>query len=149
MGRRHLRVLAVVAALASPLLLAGCDKPAPKITVQTAAFSTTITPSSYCFSATHCRRYRLELPEVSAKPDATVLIDVPRAVVDNGWRVTALSVPSLAALGAPETVHGRHSFRVAASTNNGNPFIVQVAQLHRGTPDSSRWSFLVKVSDQT
>jgi hypothetical protein len=39
--------------------------------------------------------------------------------------------------------------RVTASTNNGNPFIIQVAQLRTGEPDGSRWSFLVKVGNQT
>src|SRR5581483_951635 len=126
-------------ALACLLLLSACTKPAPKVTVQTGAFSTTITPSSYCFDAAHCHRYALQLPEVTAKPDATVLIDVPRAVVHNGWRVTALAVPDLTKVGSPATVKDSHSFRVAASTNNGNPFIVQVAQLRHGTPDGSRW----------
>jgi hypothetical protein len=147
--RRTARILGVAGALVSALTLAACDKPAPQVTIQSGSFSTTVKPSSYCFDVTHCRDYGLDLPEISARPDDTVLIDVPRDLVGRGWSVTALATPSLDKLGSPVTVKDSHSYRVAASANNGNPYIVQIAQLHHGTPDGSRWSFLVQVSDKT
>ncbi len=147
---RLVRVLAVAGTLTGSVLLAGCDKPAPKVTVQTGSFSTTIEPSTYCFDAGHCRSSaRIDLPVVAAKPDDRVLVDVPRDLVGRGWSVTALSLDGAKALGGSGPIHTSHSFRVAVSTNNGNPFIVQVAQLRKGKPDGSRWSFLVKVSDRT
>jgi hypothetical protein len=140
--RRHVRVLAIGGALAGSVLLAGCDKPTPKLTVQEGSFSTTISPSTYCFDAAHCR------PSDNG-PDGRILVDVPRDVLHRGWSVTALSLDGAKALGGSGAIHDSHSYRVAASTNNGNPFIVQVAQLRKGKPDGSRWSFLVMVSDKT
>jgi hypothetical protein len=145
--RRPVRALAVAGALAGTALLAGCDKPVPKITVQSGSFSTTITASSYCFDPKHCRAQRLELPAVSARPDDTVLIDVPRALAGRGWSATAISLNTLKAIGGATVVEDRHSTRVAASINQGAPFIVQVQQLRHGKPDGSKWSFLVKISD--
>jgi Protein of unknown function (DUF2771) len=147
--RRHVRALACAGALASATVLAACDKPAPKITVQSGSFSTTIRPSSYCFDAKHCHTYGLDLPAVSAKPDDRVLVDVPRDLVHKGWALVALSLDGTKSLGGSGTIRDSHSFRVAASTNNGQPFIVQVAQLGHGKPDGSKWSFLVKVTDNT
>jgi Protein of unknown function (DUF2771) len=149
--RRHVRALAVAGALASAAGLAGCDKPVPKITVQTGAFATTITPSTYCFDVAHCRpSTHIDLPVVSARPDDTVLVDVPREVVDHGWAVDALSLDGSKSLsGGAIPVRDRHSYRVAANANDGSPFIVQITQLRGGRPDASRWSFLVRVSDRT
>lgn len=148
--RRHVRVLAAGGTLAGCLLLAGCDKPVPDVTVQSGAFSTTITPSTYCFDATHCRpATRLDLPVVSAKPDDRVLVDVPLALVHNGWALVALTLDGTKTLGGSGAISGSHSYRVAASTNNGDPFIVQVRQLRKGRPDGSRWSFVVRVSEAT
>jgi hypothetical protein len=145
--RRPVRALAVAGALASTAVLAGCDKPVPKITVQRGSFSTTITPSTYCFDTEHCRAQRLQLPAVSARPDDTVLIDVPRTIADRGWSATAISLSTLHAIGGATVVQDRHSTRVAASVNDGAPFIVQVQQLRHGKPDGSKWSFLVKITD--
>jgi hypothetical protein len=147
--RRAVRALVVTGVLASPLALAACQKPVPKVTVQTGRYSATITPSTYAFDSAHVRVSRPDLPEVTAKADATVLVDVPEALVGRGWQVTALSLTGTASkvVGSSGTIRGRHSYRVAAQTNNGNPFIVQVAQLSKGKPDGSIWSFLVKVSD--
>lgn len=145
--RRPVRALVVAGVLASTAVLAGCDKPVPKITVQRGSFSTTITPSTYCFDPAHCRAQRLQLPTVAARPDDTVLIDVPQALAARGWSATAIALTSLRPIGAPTTVHDRHSTRVAASINQGEPFIVQVQQLRHGTPDGSKWSFLVKITD--
>jgi hypothetical protein len=146
--RRHLRVLAIAGALASSFLLSACDKPAPKITVQSGAYSATITPSTYCFDTdpNHCHNFPLDLPVVSARADDTILIDVPSEVVDNGWSITALATPSLIKVGQVTKVKHRHSYRLIASANGAKPFVVQVAQLHNGTPDGSTWSFLVNVS---
>jgi hypothetical protein len=139
----------VFAAAACLVLLAACSKPAPQVSVQSGTFFTTIAPSTYCFDPAHCRTQRLELPPVSAKLNGSVLIDVPRAVVHNGWRVSALATPTLASLGSPATPKDSHTFRVQANINNGNPFIVRIQQLHHGKPDGSIWSFIVTISDST
>ncbi|MDT4914746.1 MAG: hypothetical protein QOC66_3874 [Pseudonocardiales bacterium] len=148
--RRHVRSLGIAGALTASMLLAGCDKPVPKVTVQRGAFSTTITPSTYCFDSVHCRTASgLDFPVIDAGLDERIMVDVPRDLLGKGWSVTALTLDGTKPLGSSGTIHDSHSYRVAANTNNGNPFVVQVAQLRKGKPDGSKWSFLVKVSDQT
>lgn len=146
--RRTVRVLGITGALASTLALTACDKPVPLITVQSGSTSMTITPSNYAFDATHDRTSQIDLGEITARSGGTVLIDVPRQVVGRGWAVNAISLDSKhTVLGGSGVIVDSHTYRVAAQSNNGNPFIVQVLQLRDGKPDSSVWSFLVKVSD--
>jgi hypothetical protein len=146
--RRPVRVLTVTGALAAAGVLAACDKPVPLVTVERGAFSTTITPSTYCFDAKHCRpSTKIDLPVVNARADDKVLVDVPKALADKGWAVAALSLDGAKALGGSGAIEHRHSYRIAASANNGEPFIVQVTQLREGKPDGSKWSFLVKITD--
>jgi hypothetical protein len=137
-------VLAAVGVAATGLL-AACDKPVPKLTIQSGAVSTQVTPTKYEFDASHLRTLPPDIPEITAKPNGTVLIDVPRAVAGRGWTVTSLSLDGLKSIGT-ETVKSHHSFRVAANVNNLNPFLVSIHQLRDGKPDNSVWSFLVKVS---
>jgi hypothetical protein len=144
------RAVTVLGVLACASVLASCQKPVPDVTVQSGAFSTTITPSTYAFNATHIRSTRPDLPEVSTRPGATVLVDVPQAVVHRGWALTAISLDSAhTVVGRSGPITDSHSYRVAAESNNGNPFIVQVVQLRAGKPDGSVWSFLVKVTNAT
>ena len=144
------RALGISGVLASTLLLAGCDKPVPKVTVQSGSFSTTIMPSTYCFDRGHCRSStRIDLPVVAAAPDGKVLVDVPRDVVSRGWSVDALSLDGKKNLGGSGPIRDSHSYRVASNANGGAPFIVAVQQLRKGKPDGSRWSFLVRVSQTT
>ncbi len=145
---RPARTLGVGAAVASALLLTGCDKPVPKITVQAGSFSTTITPTTYCFDVGHCRASTsIDLPVVDTGADDKVLVDVPSAVADRGWSSTALTLDGKKNLGGSGPIHNSHSYRIAANANDGAPFIVAVQQLRKGKPDGSRWSFLVKTSE--
>lgn len=146
--RRTVRVLGITGALASTLALAACDKPVPEITVQSGATAMTVTPTNYSFDASHSRTSQLNLNEITARSGGTVLIDVPRQVVGRGWAVNAISLDAKhTVVGGSGAIRDSHSYRVAAQSNNGNPFIVQVLQLRDGKPDGSVWSFLVKVSD--
>lgn len=147
---RHVRILATAGALAGCLTLAACDKPVPKITVQDGTFSTTISPSTYCFDSTHCRAAGVpDLPLVSARVDDRILVDVPSALVHNGWSVVALSLDGTKAIGDSGAIGNSHSYRVAVASNDGNPFIVQVRQLRHGKPDGSKWSFVVRPTNTT
>ena len=145
---RAVRVIPVAAALVGTTVLAACDKPVPRITVQRGSFSTTIGPSTYCFDPKHCRASdRIDLPIVNARADDTVLVDVPRTLVGRGWAVAALSLDGAKALGGSGAIAHQHSYRVAASSNSGDPFVVQVVELRKGKPDGSKWNFLVKIVD--
>ncbi len=94
----------------------------------------------------HCRTIAsFDLPSVGAGIDGNVLVDVPRDVANTGWAVTALSLNGRRNLGASGTIRKDHTYRVAANANNGNPFVVAVQQVRASSPDSSRWSFVVRV----
>jgi hypothetical protein len=145
---RSRRVAATVAGLAAiGSLLSACDKPAPKVTVLGGGKVVTITPSNYCFDSEHCRTSPLDLPSFTVGSDDKVMIDVPRQVADRGWQVQALSLKDIkTVLGSSGPIADSHSYRVASNVGNGEPFIVQVAELSGGNPDGSAWSFVVKVS---
>lgn len=144
-SRRAAAAVAGVAAMTA--LLTACQKPTPEVTVLGGGKVATITPSTYCFDAAHCRAGKLELPTFTLGPDDKAMIDVPRAVVDRGWQVEALSLKDISkVLGGSGPISGSHSFRVASNIADGDPFVVRVDELHKGKPDGSAWSFLIKVS---
>ena len=145
---RHLRAVAVVAgAAAATVLLAACSKPTPEITVLGGGRVVTISPSTYCFDAAHCRRAaRLDLPSFTVAADAKVMVDVPRAVDSRGWVVNALNLDGSKQLGSSGLIQGSHSYRVPSGIAGGNPFVVEVDELNHGRPDGSKWSFLIQVS---
>ena len=143
---RSRRVLLAVLGLAA-VVLAACQKPVPEVTVEGDGTVVTISPSTYCFDPSHCRRSALDLPALTVGPDQKVLVDVPREVMSNGWRVDALSLQDITkVLGSSGPIENSHSFRVAGNSGGGAPFIVQVSELAGGKPDGSVWSFVVKVS---
>lgn len=147
MPRSRRAAAAVAGAAAIGALLTACQKPTPQVTVLGGGKVVTISPSTYCFDASHCRAGKLELPTLTLGPDDKVMIDVPKNVVDRGWQVEALSLADITkVLGGSGPISDSHSFRVASNTANGDPFVVRVDELHKGKPDGSAWSFLVKVS---
>lgn len=134
---------------AAMVVLAGCQKPAPKIGVLSGSTYRTVEPSTYCFSDGHCRpSSTIDLPVVTAAPDSKVLIDVPRQVEGGGWAVRAISLKERRVLGSSGKISDSHSYTVPSTTDRGRPFIVQVVGYTDGKPDSSRWSFLVQVAGQ-
>lgn len=143
---RSRRALLAVLGLAA-FVLTACQKPVPKVTVEGNGTVFTIAPSTYCFDAVHCRKSALDLPALTVGPDQKVMVDVPREVVSKGWEVAALSLQDISkVLGSSGPITDSHSFRIAANSGNGAPFIVQVSELDGSKSDGSIWSFVVKVS---
>lgn len=145
--RRYTRALAGAAGIAAAAaVLTGCDKPAPKISAFGGGTVVTASPTSYCFSSSHCRSGPLDLPKLTVAPDEKVLIDVPRALDTSGWRVAALSLSGKQTYGTSGTITDSHTYRVVSSAANGKPFIVQVNKMRDGKPSGGTWSLLVAVS---
>jgi len=137
----------LVAAGLATTVLAGCTKPAPKITVLGGGKVVTIAPSTYCFDVAHCRHSaRIDLPSFSTAADEKVLIDVPKEVVRRGWIVSALTLNGTKQLATSGPIRNSHTYRVPSGVNSGNPFIVQVNELHGSAANGSVWSFVVQVS---
>jgi hypothetical protein len=140
-------VVAALAVVAAVGLLSACDRPTPKITVLGGGKVVTITPSTYCFDAAHCRSASTpDIPALTVAADAKVMIDVPRSVAHNGWQAKALSLDGKTVLGSSGTISDSHSYKVPSGVAGGNAFIVQVNELRNGKADAGIWSFLVKVS---
>jgi hypothetical protein len=137
----------LVAAGLAATVLAGCNKPAPKITVLGGGKVVTISPSTYCFDAAHCRHSTgVDLPSFTTAADEKVLIDVPKEVERRGWVVSALTLNGKTQLATSGPIRNSHTYRVPSGVNSGDPFIVQVNELHSSSSNGSVWSFLVQVS---
>jgi hypothetical protein len=139
------RLLAGLGIVAGVLVLAGCSKPAPNITAQSGRTSIVVKPSTYCFNPNDCMRQGVNVPSITVAPGETILVDVPRKVVANGWAVEAVDPVAKSSLGNSGAITDSHSYRLTAGVNNGSPYIVQVMQLNGAKPDGSVWSFIVKV----
>ena len=142
------RPAAVLAAAGlAAMLLTACDKPAPKITVLGGGKVATVSPSTYCFDADHCRPSRgVDFPSLTTAADEKVLIDVPEQVAQRGWVVSALTLDGKTRLASSGAIHNSHTYRVPSGVNSGNPFVVQVNELAGSVPSGSVWSLLVQVS---
>jgi hypothetical protein len=145
---RPVRVAALVAGLvAVAALLTGCSKPVPKITVLATKTVYTVSPLKYCgFDRSHCRTGSAHFPVVTAGVDDKILIDVPAQVVHKGWAINAVTLDGTKSLGTTAAITNSHSYPFPSDENSGNPYIVQVQELHSGKPDGSVWSFVVQVS---
>jgi hypothetical protein len=144
--RRYTRALAGAAGIAAVALLSGCDKPTPKVSAYGGGQVVTVSPTSYCFSADRCRTGPLDLPKLTVAPDEKVLIDVPRALDTDGWRVVALSLDGTQSYGSSGTITGSHTYRVVSSAADGKPFIVQVNKMRGGKASGGTWSLVVAPS---
>ncbi|WP_375480768.1 DUF2771 family protein [uncultured Jatrophihabitans sp.] len=133
------RVLGLVAVLPCLLALGGCDKPVPGVTVLSGSTSTVIPPQKYCFdSGARACRVSEKIRTINARSSSTLLIDVPRAVANSHWLVTAFrrdkngkSTP-LDGFGSPDLIHGRHSTQVSVPYGTGDYFL-SVAELAGGS----------------
>lgn len=144
---RPARAVAAAGVLAAAALLAACDKPVPKVTVLGGGKVVNISPSTYCWDATHCpKSAKVDLPVLTVAADEKLLVDVPHQVESRGWQAQALSLDGKTLLGASGPITDSHSYRVPSGVAKGDAFVVQVRELSHGKPDGSTWSFLVQVS---
>jgi hypothetical protein len=142
---RSRRLAAAAGVVVAAVSLAACDKPVQSITAQAGSTALTIKPSTYCADGTHCRDFKVEVPVLTVAPDAKVLIDVPKKLVDRGWAINVVD-PSTNKSIVSGAVGDSHSYRLSASINNNAQFVVQVLQLNGTKPDGSLWSFAVRPS---
>lgn len=139
------RIAAGLGIVAGTVALAACSKPAPDVTAQVGSTSIVAKPVQYCFDGTKCHRYNPDVKTITAGANDTVLVDVPRKIVGQGWAVLAVDVDGKTQLGSSSALKGTHSYRLPASINDGKPFFVQVRQLKGTQTDGSLWAFEVKV----
>lgn len=86
------RLLAAASAAAAVALLAGCEKPAPIVTVASGTQSEWKEADVYCFDGQsferdECVERSDEIPEIEVAPGARVSVDVSKAVAERGWVV--------------------------------------------------------------
>lgn len=145
MSLKARRILAGLGIAVGVVVLAACDKPTPTITAQSGSTSVIVEASTYCHSDDKCQHHSVDVPTLTVAPDATVLIDVPKKLVDNGWGVVALKLEDKTSIGNSGAITDSHSYRLSSGINNGDPFIVQVVQLDGSKVDGSLWTFVVTV----
>lgn len=119
---RHARTLSVAGAVAAVVLLTGCQKPAPDVTVLSGSTTTVVRAQTYCFDANikHCRiATHGNVGSITARAGSAILVDVPRVVAAGRWNATsAVEVSSgkfqtIAGVGhASPTRHDTHSTRL-------------------------------------
>lgn len=71
-------------------LLSSCTKPTPQVTVLSGHTVSTLRPQTYCFS-TDPRTCHIggNVAVLTATAGQILLVDVPRAIADQGWSVTS------------------------------------------------------------
>jgi hypothetical protein len=132
---RSRRVLAALVGVAAAIsLLTACDKPIPKVTVQSGRDSAIVNAQAYCFN-TDVKTCHLStsgsLPTLSAAAGSTILVDVPRRVADGHWQVSSAtqqadgSFKNITADGTTSPViHDNHSTRVQVPFGTGAYYLV-------------------------
>jgi hypothetical protein len=136
---------------AAVTVLAGCDKPVADVTVLSGSTTTVLQPSRYCFdaAATQCRTASA-VGTVRAQSNGTLFVDVPRAVANTSWLVTAYrrnaqgKATPLAGYGSPSVITNRHSTRLPVPYGNGT-YYLSVVQL-KGARQVGQWTATVEVT---
>jgi hypothetical protein len=147
---RRAVVLAASAVLASGLL-AGCDKPVPKVTLQSGATSTNISAQTYCFDATHCRINEGGVTTLHAKAGGTVFVDVPRDVADRHWEAISAQISNGAVhqlKGAELSSgdrHGSHTARLVVPYGQGSSYYV-VVYTQSGGKQTGAWLGRIQIT---
>lgn len=129
---RSRRVLGAAAGLATAaVVLTGCEKPVPGVTILSGSTTTVVHPQTYCFDATHCRFPKSQVGKISARRGSTLLVDVPREVAGTSWSVTSAVQKSAGtfqtisgASYSSGTVHDTHSTRVQVPYGVGSYYLV-------------------------
>ena len=149
-SRRYRSVLGSFAGLAVAAAgLTACDKPTPRVTVQTGNTSTTVSAQTYCFDANpdHCRVTTSgTVGTLSAVAGSSILVDVPRSVADGYWQVRSAtqgtdgSFADIAADGVRSpVVHDRHSARVQVPYASGQYFLIVTEAAQGSNKATGSW----------
>ena len=138
-------VLAAILALAAGLL-SSCDKPVPKITLQSGSVSTTVNAQTYCFDLAHCRiRTSGGIGTLRARAGSSILVDVPRDVADRHWSAVSAQIQSngsfktlTGAEFSSGTQRNSHAARVAVPFGVGSSYyLVVIAE--SGSKQTGTW----------
>jgi hypothetical protein len=151
---RRVAVLASLVAVTG--VLAGCDKPIPKITLQSGSTSTQIDAQTYCFDVNNPKKCRIRteggVGSIHAPEGGTILIDVPRSVADHTWSAVSAQLQN----GKFKTIPGEalttgsrrdtHFGRVRVPYGAGKTYYLVVLE-QRGGKQSASWVSRVLISD--
>jgi hypothetical protein len=147
--RRPLRpVAAGVGLLGSAVLLTGCDKPQPSITVFSDNRSGTVAAQPACTVLGSCQPIADRVAQIQATGGSQILLDVPKQLSDGGWIVaaytsdgsknTALTTPGASS----PPIQSRHSVRLQVPSATSGSYYLQVTALK---PSNQLTTWLVGV----
>ncbi|SDI97017.1 Protein of unknown function [Frankineae bacterium MT45] len=146
---RRAGVIATVT-LAGAGLLSACQKPVPLVTVLANETVTQLHPQEYCFDATHpCRKSGDDPQPIKARAGSTISIDVPKAVADKYWLVSAYSLDSsnkaTAIDGAGTTLlHNQNNARITVPFT-GTSYYIAIQQTN-GKTAAGIWQAAVQIT---
>jgi hypothetical protein len=128
------RIAAGLGLVATATVLAACDRPQPKVTVQSGSRSKIVSAQSLCVVAKQCAVDTSKIVHLTAAPGSQILVDVPKDLSDASWAVAAytqdqsgkntpLDVP-----GTGSPIKGKHAVRLAVPQATGG-YLLQVSAL--------------------
>jgi hypothetical protein len=148
------RTSALVAAVLSLGLLAGCEKPAPEVGALASGDFHLAHASLWCFegqayrNAGDCREDKQTPTKLSVRPGAPVAIEVPHDVKERGWFVRVVDGQNEVAAGPIQK--DKSYFTLSADFQRGNTMNIQVVALPQGAGQgetSGFWEFALVNAD--
>jgi hypothetical protein len=128
------RIASGIGLLAVTAMLTGCNKPQPKVTVQSGGTSKIVSAQPLCVLANACSADASKVVHLSAATGSQILIDVPKDLSNASWAVTAFTQDQAgknSPVGIPGTgvpIKGKHTVRLAVPNGTGQ-YWVQVNAL--------------------
>jgi hypothetical protein len=130
-------------------LLSGCEKPLPKVTIQSGSASEIVSAQPVCVTQGSCNVDGKKAVKFKAASGSTILIDVPRDVARHGWLVKALAkddTGKLAAIDAAGSVPTKqHTVRLLVPSKQDFDYILQVVPVVPKA-DSRTWVVTITTS---
>jgi hypothetical protein len=145
------RLLAISTLAAIPLLLAGCDKPNPEVTVWSGTSSVhvpalcwaheenvALTPKECATEVLTAAAQGQGAAQLDVAPGATIGISVDPVVADGGWSIQIGGQPLAANL---TDTYFRFTFPETGVTAGGEGFVMQVVSQAKPTGNRGHWFF--------
>ncbi len=132
--------------LVAASVLTACDKPLPKVTVQSGSKSALVSAQPSCVTQGTCGLDEKQAKRFTAVAGSTILVDVPLEVANKGWLVKALvadSTGKIVALdGGGSVSTNDHSVRLQVPAKAELDYLLQVVPV---VPKSNSRTWVISV----
>jgi hypothetical protein len=128
------RIAAGLGLIAISTVLTACDKPQPKVTVQSGSKSKIVAAQPACVMTKQCGTDQARIVHLAATPGTQMLVDVPKELADASWAVAAFTQDQtgkntpLDIPGTGTPIKGKHALRLGVPQATGM-YWLQVSSL--------------------